>query len=107
MDQIKANLAKMTEQLQALTAAMSNMVVPRAARRSKNERREDPPIGLNDDAHMYDDDMADYAAGRIIGSQAEIQKLCDQMESVIRKLKGKHEDLLDNNAMTFEEQLPA
>ena len=102
MDQIKANLAKMTEQLQALTAAMSNMVVPRAARRSKNERREDPPIGLNDDAHMYDDDVADYVAGRIAESQAEVQKLRDHVESVTQKMKSKDEDLLDYEEITFE-----
>ena len=29
------------------------------------------------------------------------------MESVTRKMKGKHEDLLDYDAMAFEEQLPA
>ena len=89
MDEIEANLAKMTEQLQALTAAMSNMVVPRAAGGSENERCEGPLSGLNDDALVFDDDMAEYAAGRIAGSQAEIQKLRDQMESVTRNLKGK------------------
>ena len=107
MDQIEANLTKMTEQLQALTTAMSNMVVPRAARRSENETREGPLSGLNDDAPVFDDDMVEYAAGRIAKSQDEIQKLRDQMESVTRKLKGKHEDLLDNDVITFEEQLSA
>ena len=107
MDQMEANFTKMTEQLQALTAAMSGMAVPRAAGGSENERRESPQNGLNDDAPVFDDDLADYAAGRMAGTQAEIQRLRDQMESVIRKLKGKHEDLLDYDSMTFEEQLPA
>ena len=92
MDQIEANLAKMTEQLQTLTAAMSNMAVPRAGGSSENERREEPQNRVNDDAPIFDDDMAEYAAGRIAGSQAEMQKLRDQMETVTRKLKGKNED---------------
>ena len=64
MDQMEANFAKMTEQLQALTAAMSGMAVPRAAGGSENERRESPPNGLNDNALVFDDDLADNAAGR-------------------------------------------
>ena len=107
MEQIKVSLAKMAEQMQALTAAMSNIVVPRAGGSSENERREEPQNMVNDDIPLFDDDMADYVASRIFGSQAEIQKLRDQVESVTRKMKGKDEDLLDYEAMTFEEQLPA
>ena len=107
MDQIEASLAKMAEHLQALTATMSNVALPRAAGGSENERRDEPPTGLNDDVPGFDDDMAEYAAGRIAETQAEMQKLRDQVEKVTRKLKGKNEDLLDYDTMTFEEQLPA
>lgn len=55
------------------------MAMPRATGGSENERREGPPSGLNDDVPMFDDDVAEYAAGRIAGSQAEIQKLHDQV----------------------------
>ena len=84
MDQMEANLAKMTEQLQTLTAAMSNVAVPRAGGSSENERREEPPNKVNEDIHMFDDDMAEYTVWRIAGSQAEIQKHHDQIESVTR-----------------------
>ena len=107
MDQMEANIAKMTEQLQNLTATFSNVAVPRAGGSSENERREEPQNRVNDDIPMFEDDMAEYAAGRVAGSQAELQKLRDQVKSVTRKTKGKDEDLLDYEAMTFEEQLPA
>ena len=70
MDQMEANLAKMTEQLQNLTAAMSNVVVPRAGGSSENERHEEPQNRVNDDTPMFDDDMAEYAAGKMAGTQA-------------------------------------
>ena len=77
MDQMEANIAKMTEQLQNLTAAFSNVAVPRAGGSSENERREEPQNRVNDDIPMFEDDMAEYAAGRVAGSQVEIQKLRD------------------------------
>lgn len=52
-----------------------------------------------------DDDMADYATGRAVNSQTELQKLREQVETVTQKMKGKHEDFLDYEAMVFEEQL--
>ena len=58
MDQIEASLAKMAEHLQALTATMSNTALPRATGGSENERRDEPPTGLNDDVPGFDDDMA-------------------------------------------------
>ena len=107
MDQFENSLAKFTEQMQALTTAMAKMTVPHTEGNSENVRREEPPNGLGDDIPTFDDDMAEYATGRMIGSQAEFQKLRDQVEIVTRKMKGKHEELLDYEAMTFEEQLPA
>ena len=107
MDQIEATMAKMAEHLLTLTANTSKNAAPRAAGGSENERREEPPSGMNDDTPVFDDDLADYAMGRIVGSQAVIQKLQDPMESVTHKMKGKHQDLLDYDSMTLEEQLPA
>ena len=48
----------------------------------------------------------EYATRRMTGSQIELRKLKEQMESITREMKGKHEDLLDYNTMSFEEQLP-
>ena len=60
--QLETNLAKVTEQLQALISAMNIMVVPRTAGGYENERGEDPLNRLNDDITTFDDDMAEYAA---------------------------------------------
>ena len=103
MDQLENSLAKIEEQLQALTTTMANMAAPRAGGNSESMRREEPPVGLRVDLPDFDDDMADYAARRTIGSQEKLQKLRDQVESVTRKMQGKDEDLLDYEAMTFEE----
>ena len=107
MDQLENNLTKITEQLQALTTAVAGMAVPHAGGNSENVRQEESPNRLGDDTPAFDDDMAEYAAGRVSGSQAELQKLRDQVESVTRKMRGKNEDLLDYDTLTFEEQLPA
>ena len=103
MDKLETNLTKVTEQLQALTTAMANMAVPCAGGGSENVRLEEPPNRLSDEIHVFDDDMAEYVAWRIAKSQIELQKLRDQLESVTHKMRGKHEDLLDYEAMTFEE----
>ena len=58
MDQLETSLTKVTEQLQALTAAMTNMAMPHAGGGFKNERREDPPNRLSDDIPIFDDDVA-------------------------------------------------
>ena len=107
MDQIEATMAKMAEHLLTLAANASHNAVSHAVGGSENEMREEPLSGMNDEAPIFDDDLAEYATGRMAGTQAEMQRLRDQMESVTRKLKGKHEDLLDYDSMTFEEQLPA
>ena len=72
IDQLENGFAKITEQLQALTTAMTNMVVPHAGGNSGNVRREEPPNRLGDDIPALDDDMADYTTGRTVGSQAEL-----------------------------------
>ena len=46
MDQLENSLAKITEQLQALTIAMVKMIVPSTGENSGNVRREEPPNGL-------------------------------------------------------------
>ena len=107
MDQLENSLAKITEQLQALTTAVAGLAGSRTGGSSENTRQEVPPVRLGDDVPIFEDDMAEYAAGRISGPQAEIQKLRDHVESVTRKMRGKNEDLLDYGTMTFEEQLPA
>ena len=107
MDQLENNLAKITEQLQALTTAVAGIAGSRAGGSFENVRREEPPNRLGDDIPTFDDDMAEYAADRMTGSQAELQKLRDQVESVTRQMRGNNEDLLDYKAMTFEEQLPS
>ena len=75
MDQLETSLTKVTEQLQALTTVVANMVVPHVGGGFENERREDPPNRLSEDIPIFDDDMAKYAAGMAAGSQAELQKL--------------------------------
>ena len=39
---------------------------------SENERREDPPNRLSDDIPIIDDDMVEYDAGMVAGSQTEL-----------------------------------
>ena len=107
MDQLENNLAKITEQLQALTTAVAGIAGSRTGGSSENARQEVPPVGSGDDVPAFDDDMAEYATGKVIGSPAEFQKLRDQVETVTRKIRGKYEELLDYEAMIFEEQLPA
>ena len=72
MDQIEATMAKMAEHLLTLAANASNNAAPRAAGGSENERQEEPPIGMNDEAPAFDDDLAEYATGRMAGTQAEM-----------------------------------
>ena len=71
IDQLENSLAKITEQLQALTTAVAGMAVPRAGGNSENVRYEEPPNGLRDDIPIFDDDMAECATGRMIGSPVE------------------------------------
>ena len=72
---------------------MANIAVPHVGGDFENVRSEEPPNRSSDDIPIFDDDVAEYVAGRIAGSQAELQKLRDQVESVTRKMRGKHEDL--------------
>ena len=69
-------------------------------------RQERLDAKTTEEISTLDDDMAKYAIGRAIGPQVELQKLKEQVESVTRKMKRKHEDLLDYDTMAFEEQLP-
>lgn len=56
---------------------------------------------------LDDDDMSEYAVERATKSQneAELQRLKNKIETVARKIKGKHEDFLVYNAMALGEQL--
>ena len=53
MDQLENNLAKITEQLQALTTAVAGIAGSRTGGSSKNARQEVPPVRLGDDVPIF------------------------------------------------------
>ena len=101
MDQLENNMNKMAEQLQAIANAMA--AGQNGGTGGNGMRQEGLDARAAEEIPTLDDDMAEYATGRATGPQVELQKLKEQMESVTRKMKGKHEDLLDYDAMAFEE----
>ena len=69
---------------------MAGIAGSRAGGSSENVRHEEPPNRLGDDIPTFDDDITEYGSDRMTGSQAELQKLWDQVESVTHKMRGKH-----------------
>ena len=105
MDQLEANMNRMAEQLQTLANAIAAGQNGRI--KTSGTRQEGPDARVAEEIPIFDDDMAEYATGKMIGSQVELQKLKEQMELIARGMKDKHEDLIDYDTMAFEEQLPA
>ena len=100
MDQLENNMNKMAEQLQAIANAIA--AGQNGGTGANGMRQEGLDSRTAEEIPTLDDDMAEYATGRAAGPQAELQKLREQVESVTRKMKGKHEDLLDYDAMAFK-----
>ena len=105
LDQLEANINRMAEQLQALTNAIATS--QNIGIGANGTRQEKLDARAAEEIPILDDDMAEYTARRMTGSQVELQKLKEQMELIAREMKGKHEDLLDYDTLAFEEQLPA
>ena len=97
MDQLEANVNRMAEQLQALANAIA--AGQNGGGGTSKTRQEGPNVWVAEEIPILDDDMAEYATGRMIGSWVELQMLKEQMELITREMKGKHEDLLDYDAM--------
>lgn len=109
VDQLEATIKLMAEQLQALTTAVTKNAAPQTTEAESSTRgRPEPRNRIVEDILNLDDndDTAEYTAGRVANSQLEFQKLKEHVETVTQKMNGKHEDLLDYEAMIFEEQLP-
>ena len=102
LDQLKANMNKMAEQLQTLANAIANSTSSQnGGARTSRTRQEGSKDRMAEEIPNPNesDDLADF--------QVELQKLKEQMKPIAQKMKGKQEDLLDYGTMAFKEQLPA
>ena len=107
-ERIRLNSERMMlEQLQAMTAAMANLTTLRTME-AETSKKMDDENKIAEEVSLFEDDMAEYVASHRAKSRddEEIQKLKEKVDTVTQKMKGKHEDLLDYDAMAFKEQLP-